>query len=152
VAEPRLVVGVVDRPISASELVEMVGSSEDGAVVCFEGRVRTRNRGRVVVRLHYEAYPGMADETLREIAAEAARKHAAGSVAAFHRTGTLDIGEVSVAIAASAMHRSNAFDAVRHVIEQVKVRLPVWKREEYADGSSEWLDGVTPDAGAGVSE
>ncbi len=151
-AEPRLLVGVVDRPISASSLAERVGSDEDGAVVCFEGRVRTRNRGREVVRLHYDAYPEMADEMLRDIAAEAARLHSAGSVAVFHRTGTLEIGQVSVAIAVSAMHRSDAFEAARYVIEQVKVRLPVWKREEYRDGSSEWLDGVTPDAGAGVSE
>jgi molybdopterin synthase catalytic subunit len=152
VAESRLIVGVVDRPISCSDLLELVGSTDDGAVVCFEGRVRTRNRGREVVRLHYEAYADMAEETLREIAAEAAQLHAAGAVAAFHRTGTLEIGEVSVAIAASAMHRTQAFDAARHVIEQVKVRLPVWKREEYEDGSSEWLDGVSPAGGAGGAE
>jgi molybdopterin synthase catalytic subunit len=152
VGDLELLAGVVDRPISSADLLDRVSSREDGAIVCFEGRVRTRNLGREVVRLHYEAYPEMADETLREIVGEAIEAHHARSVAVLHRTGTLDIGEVSVAIAVSAAHRSDAFDAARYVIEQVKARLPIWKKEEYADGSTEWLDGVRPDTGAGGPE
>lgn len=147
-----MVAGLLDRPISAASLAEEIVESEHGALVCFEGRVRTRNRGRQVVRLHYEAYPEMAERTLREIAAEAAARHSVGSIGVFHRTGTLEIGEVSVAIAVAAEHRSDAFEAARYVIEQVKIRLPVWKREEYEDGTSEWLDGVRPDTEPGVTE
>jgi molybdopterin synthase catalytic subunit len=152
VADSDLIARVVDRTISSADLANEIASDQDGAVVCFEGRVRTRNRGRQVVRLHYEAYSEMADETLREIAVEALGRHGARTVAVLHRIGTLEIGEVSVAIAASAAHRSDAFEVARYVIEQVKDRLPVWKREEYADGSSEWLDGVSPPAEGGGPE
>ena len=89
----------------------------------------------------------MAEETLHAIAVEAAARFGVGGVAALHRTGSLEIGEASVAIAVAAAHRGDAFDAARYVIEQIKTRLPIWKREEYADGSSEWLDGAPPGAG-----
>jgi molybdopterin synthase catalytic subunit len=138
---------VVDRLISAAELARELTGEGHGATVTFEGRVRDRNRGRRVVRLHYEAYVPMAEETLHAIAAEAAARFGVGGVAALHRTGSLEIGEASVAIAVAAAHRGDAFDAARYVIEQIKTRLPIWKREEYADGSSEWLDGAPPDAG-----
>jgi molybdopterin synthase catalytic subunit len=153
VAESRLRVGVVDRPISAAELaVDLVGDSH-GATLMFEGTVRNRNRGRPVVRLHYEAYESMAEETLHAIAAEATDRFRVGAVAVLHRTGSLEIGDVSVAITVASEHRADAFEATRYVIEQVKLRLPVWKREEYADGSTAWLDGTPPEpapsAGAG---
>jgi len=86
----------------------------------------------------------MAVEVLREIAAEARDRFGVGQVAVQHRTGSLEVGEVSVAIAACAPHRAAAFDAVRYVIEQIKTRLPIWKCEEYEDGSSQWLDGAVP--------
>lgn len=154
VADARLQVGVVDRPISAAELAgELVGEGH-GATVTFEGTVRDRNRGRPVARLHYEAYVPMAEETLQAIAAEAAAKFGVGGVAVLHRTGSLEIGDASVAIAVASEHRGDAFAAARYVIEQIKIRLPVWKREEYADGSFAWLDGGSPDteAPAGARE
>ncbi len=83
----------------------------------------------------------MAVEVLRADRGGSLRPYAAGEVAVRHRSGTLSIGEVAVAIAACAPHRSAAFDATRYVIEQIKTRLPIWKREEYEDGSSRWLDG-----------
>ncbi len=98
-----------------------------------------------MVRLHYEAYVPMAEETLYAIAAEAATRFGVGGVAALHRTGSLQIGEASVAIAVASAHRADAFDAARYVIEQIKTRLPIWKREEYADGSFVWLDGAPPE-------
>ncbi len=137
--------GVVDHPIDAAELArELVGEGH-GATVMFEGRVRDRNLGRPVVRLRYEAYVPMAEETLHAIAAEAAAKFGVGGVTVLHRTGSLEIGEASVAIAVASAHRAGGFDAARYVIEQIKIRLPIWKCEEYADGSFAWLDGAPPD-------
>jgi molybdopterin synthase catalytic subunit len=132
------------RPISAADLASAFGSRTDGAVVTFEGRVRAGNLGRSVLRLHYEAYDAMADEVLGEIVAEAMDRFSAGEIAVRHRSGSLEIGDVAVAIAAAAPHRAAAFEAVRYVIEEIKQRLPIWKREEYADGTSDWLDGAAP--------
>ena len=141
---------MVDRPISAAALAGDLVGEDHGATVTFEGTVRDRNGGRPVVRLHYEAYESMAEETLRAIAAEASARFGVGGVAVLHRTGSLKIGETSVAIAVASVHRADAFDAARYVIEQIKSRLPIWKREEYADGSFAWLDGAPPDPGPSV--
>jgi molybdopterin synthase catalytic subunit len=137
-------VGMSDRPISASELASFIGAGTDGAVVTFEGRVRARNEDRSVIRLHYEAYGAMANEVLEQIVQEARERTGAGEVAVQHRSGSLTVGEVSVAIVACAPHRSAAFDATRYVIEQIKTRMPIWKLEEYEDGSRRWLDGSPP--------
>lgn len=91
----------------------------------------------------------MAVEVLREIADETRDRFSVGEVAVQHRSGSLDVGEVSVAIAVCAPHRAAAFDAVRYVIEQIKTRLPIWKREEYEDGTSRWLDGAVPPGAPG---
>jgi molybdopterin synthase catalytic subunit len=138
---------ITARPISAAGLAEALAGPGQGAVVCFEGRVRDRNEGRTVRSLHYEAYEAMAVEVLREIAAEAAERHGAGAVAVAHRTGDLGPGEVSVAVAVAAPHRDQAFATARHAIEEIKHRLPVWKRERYEDGTERWLDGTPPEAG-----
>ena len=132
------------RPISATDLAAAVGASTVGAVVTFEGRVRVENLGRSVLRLHYEAYDEMAVEVLREIVAEAMERFSTVEIAVKHRSGSLEIGDVAVAIAAAAPHRAASFDAVRYVIEEIKQRLPIWKREEYEDGTSRWLDGAIP--------
>ena len=144
VADSIALIGMSSLPISAADLAAAVGARTDGAVVSFEGRVRGQNQGRSVRRLHYEAYDAMADEVLKEITAEAMDRFSAGEIAVKHRSGALEIGDVAVAIAASAPHRAAAFDSVRYVIEAIKVRLPIWKREEYDDGTSCWLDGVEP--------
>jgi molybdopterin synthase catalytic subunit len=86
----------------------------------------------------------MAEDVLGEIVAEARERFGAGEIAVRHRSGALEIGEVAVAIAAAAPHRAAAFDSVRYVIEQIKIRLPIWKREEYEDGTSRWLEGALP--------
>ncbi len=156
-AESPRASGVRREPISAASLALGLPISADGAVVCFEGRVRDRNLGRSVRALHYEAYEAMADEVLREIAEQAASRHGATSVLAQHRVGDLAPGDVSVVVVASAPHRDAAFAAAREAIEEVKRKLPVWKREEYADGSVRWLDGEPapsgeqPASGAGTS-
>lgn len=131
-------------PIDPSAIVERVGTPEDGAVALFLGTVRNRNEGRPVGGMEYEGYAEMAREQLAAIVSEAAGRAGSDRIAAVHRLGELAVGEVSVAIAVSTPHRAEAFEAARHVIEEIKKRLPVWKRERYLDGEAEWLDGREP--------
>ena len=140
---------VVTQPIDPAVIIGRAGDVEDGAVLLFLGVVRDHNDGRSVSGMEYEAYTEMAERVLDEIAREAAHVLGTERVAVVHRTGVLEIGEVSVAIAVSSPHRSQAFDASRYVIEEIKRRLPVWKREHYLDGERTWLPGHTPDPAAG---
>lgn len=135
--------GLSDEPITAAALAASVGPGS-GAVVTFEGRVRDTNEGRPVARLHYDAYPGMAEEVFGDIVRRAREAHRVTAVRVLHRTGTLEIGETAVAVAVAAPHRGEAFAAARFVIEAVKAELPVWKREEYTDGTSRWLGEEPP--------
>ncbi len=141
-------------PIDPSAVLERVGAPRDGAVALFLGTVRDHNEGRPVGGMEYEGYAEMAREQLAAIVAEAASRAGTDRIAAVHRLGELAVGEVSVAIAVSTPHRAEAFDAARHVIEEIKRRLPVWKRERYLDGAAEWLagraPGVEPGGGAAV--
>jgi molybdopterin synthase catalytic subunit len=128
-------------PIVAETVMQHVGGSSDGAINLFLGVVRDHNEGRAVSGMHYDVYLEMAEHALRVIVAEAEAQCDGGQVAAVHRVGELKIGEISVAIAASAPHRAEAFAACRYVIEEIKKRLPVWKHERYVTGESEWLRG-----------
>jgi molybdopterin synthase catalytic subunit len=138
---------ITREPIVPQQVLDRVGSSADGAAVLFLGTVREQNEGAPVSGLSYDAYDEMAETVLTAIAAEAARRLGTDRIAVVHRVGDLEIGEVSVAIAASSPHRAEAFDAARYVIEQIKQRLPVWKKEHYVEGGARWLDGVTPPTG-----
>lgn len=140
---------VTSEPIDAGAVLNRVGGAEDGAVALFLGIVRNSNDGRPVGGMEYEGYAEMAREQLAEIVADAAARAHAGRVAAVHRLGVLGVGEVSVAIAVSTPHRAQAFDAARRVIDEIKERLPVWKREHYLDREAEWLGGHIPVARAG---
>ena len=133
--------------IRSEEVLALVGDDADGAAVLFLGTVRNRNEGAPVSGLSYDAYEEMAGRVLAEIAGEAAHRLGTDRLAVVHRVGELGIGDVSVAIAASSPHRAEAFEAARYVIEEIKKRLPVWKKEHYVDGEARWLDGVTPGAG-----
>ncbi len=139
---------VLLEPIDPAAVLDRVGDPRDGAVVLFLGIVRNANEGRPVSGMEYDGYIEMAREQLAAIAGEAAERAGSDRVAVAHRLGALDIGEVSVAIAASTPHRAEAFDAARHVIEEIKKRLPVWKREHYLDREAAWLDGRLPAAAA----
>jgi molybdopterin synthase catalytic subunit len=86
----------------------------------------------------------MAEDVLAQIAKEAEERTQSGTIAVVHRTGELDLGEVSVAIAVATPHRAEAFDGARYIIEEIKKRLPVWKHERYADGSTDWVAGAEP--------
>jgi molybdopterin synthase catalytic subunit len=141
---------VVHEVIDHAEILARVGAREDGAALLFLGMVRDHADGRPVTGMSYESYEEMAAPVLREIATEAAQRIGSDRVAVVHRVGDLDIGEVSVAIAVSSPHRAEAYDASRYVIEEIKKRLPVWKKEHYADGAQEWVAGTVP-PGAGAA-
>ena len=130
---------LTEREIDLELLIERVESADRGAVVTFLGTVRNHHDGREVERLEYSAYGPMAELECERIRVEAEQQWGA-VVALEHRIGALGIGDVSVAIAAAAPHRDEAFAACRHVIEQLKLRVPIWKREHFADGTVEWVD------------
>ena len=130
--------GLTDAAIDVPGLESALASTAHGALVTFVGRARNRaDDGREVLELEYEAYPEMAISVLAEIVAEAESKWPGCAAAVVHRTGLVPIGEAAVAIVTAAPHRSEAYEANRFVIEAIKERLPIWKRERFADGS-EW--------------
>lgn len=114
-----------------------------GACVTFEGWVRDHNDGRPVRALDYEAFAELANREGEQILAEARARFDVLGVACVHRVGTLQIGDLAVWIGVVAAHRGAAFDACRFVIDEAKARLPIWKKEHYADGSSEWINCAT---------
>jgi molybdopterin synthase catalytic subunit len=116
-----------------------VASPAAGAVVSFAGVVRDHDHGRGVVELEYEAHPG-AQQVLAEVAAEIAADPAVYAVAVSHRVGRLEIGDVALAAAVSTAHRAAAFAACARLVDEVKARLPVWKRQVFADGTEEWVN------------
>jgi molybdopterin synthase catalytic subunit len=114
-----------------------------GGLCTFQGAVRDHNEGRSVAHLEYEAYPEMASAAMEQIAAEAERRWPGARVALAHRLGRLEIGEVSVVVAASAAHRAEAFEACRFCIDALKATVPIWKKEVWAEGSA-WIEGTPP--------
>lgn len=130
--------GLTAAPIDVVGLEAEVTGRGHGALVTFVGRARDRaDDGREVLELEYEAYPEMAGAVLAEIVGEVRQRWAEASMAVVHRVGVIPIGEAAVAIVTAAPHRSDAYEANRFVIEAIKERLPIWKRERFADGS-EW--------------
>ncbi|MGH8192695.1 MAG: molybdenum cofactor biosynthesis protein MoaE [Rhodanobacteraceae bacterium] len=138
------VFAISDRPIDVAGLRRELGIAGAGAVVCFEGRVRDRNEGRAVDGLSYQAYAELAVAEGQRIIEEARGRFAVERVVCVHRVGDLAIGEIAVWAGVSAGHRAAAFDACRYVIDEVKARVPIWKREHYVEGAPEWLH---PEAG-----
>lgn len=133
-------------PIDADSVLPGLAGTSDGAILLFLGVVRDHNDGREVDHLEYDSYAEMAGRVLAEIVAEARSRWDTGEIRAVHRTGRLAIGEASVAIAVATPHREEAYAASRHIIEELKRRLPVWKREGYTDGRTEWVRGTAPTA------
>jgi molybdopterin synthase catalytic subunit len=119
-------------------------SGQDGAVVTFLGLVRNHNLGRRVRYLEYEAYEPLAVKAFERIAAEISARWPGAKIALHHRVGRLEIGDASVAIAASSAHRADAYAACRYAIERVKQIAPIWKRE-FFDGGDVWIEGATAD-------
>jgi molybdopterin synthase catalytic subunit len=130
--------GLRNRPFGADEVLDAVGDAGAGGVVSFTGLVRDSDGGRGVTALEYEAHPG-AEEALRAVAETVAAQTGATAVAALHRTGLLEVGDVAVVVAASAPHRAEAFEAARRLIDDLKRDVPIWKRQVFADGTEEWV-------------
>jgi molybdopterin synthase catalytic subunit len=130
---------IVNREIDSCALLAEVAAHHHGATVLFVGTVRDMNDGEPVTALDYSAYGAMAERELRSIVNEAIARWPEAGVVVEHRVGSLQVGDVSVAVAAAHPHRGEAFDAARYVIEELKKRLPVWKREHYADGRATWV-------------
>jgi molybdopterin synthase catalytic subunit len=126
-------------PIDYAQLTELVRSTDSGAVVLFLGTVREMTDGRRTVALDYEAYSPMAEAKLDELEAQASARWPIEKMAIVHRTGRLELGEVSVAVAVSCPHRHEAFEAARFLIDELKVRVPIWKKENWSDGTTEWV-------------
>jgi molybdopterin synthase catalytic subunit len=135
---------VTRDPLDPAALLRETVAPSDGAALLFWGVVRAEHGGRAVSHLEYEAYAPMAEAKLAEIAAEARERWGTGEIAVVHRVGRLEVGEASVAIVVASPHRAEAYEASRYVIEELKRRVPVWKREGYVDGDSEWVPGFTP--------
>lgn len=130
---------VTSEPIDQTALLASVQAPERGGVASFLGLVRNHHEGRPVLRLEYSAYGEMAEAECGRIVAEAEARWRV-AVALRHRVGSLAIGDTAVAVVAASAHREEAFAACRYVIEEVKRRVPVWKREFHADGTVAWVD------------
>lgn len=129
-----------DQPILPQSLTDTVRNSASGGFVSFEGWVRNHNDGMAVEKLAYEAFEALAVHEGNAILQEARERFAIEQCACVHRTGTLEIGELAVWVGVSAAHRDTAFQACRYIIDAIKARLPIWKKEHYVDGRSEWVN------------
>lgn len=130
---------LVEHTIDTDQLLRDVTSARAGAVLLFLGTTREFTRGKQTVTLDYEAYHEMAEKQLAKLEANARQRWALVDCAIVHRLGNVPLGEVSVAIAVSSQHRVEAFEAGRWLIDTLKQDVPIWKRERWADGSTEWV-------------
>ena len=131
-------------PIDGTALLRELGDQRAGACVTFEGWVRSASGGRPVLALDYEAYAPLAEKEGLRILAEARARYPFIAARAVHRTGALRLGDLAVWVGVAAEHRGAAFDACRYIIDEAKARLPIWKREHYADGPAEWVNAAAP--------
>ena len=130
---------ILDQPIDASALARELAHGQAGASVVFEGWVRNHNDGRSVQRLDYQAYAPLAQREGERILDEALAKFAIITARCAHRVGALALADLAVWVGVSAAHRGDAFDACRYIIDEVKLRVPIWKNEHYSSGASGWL-------------
>lgn len=130
---------LVTSPIDFTGLTEAVRSDQAGAVVLFLGTVREMTSGRQTVALDYDAYPEMAEAKLHELLVEARGRWPILNAGIVHRLGRLELGEVSVAVAVSTPHRQQAFEAGKYLIDRLKEVVPIWKKENWSDGATEWV-------------
>jgi len=128
-----------DTPLSVDEVLSAVSDPAAGGIALFVGTVREQDHGRPVVRLGYTAHPSAPAE-LRRIAEKIAAGFGATAVAAVHRVGDLEIGDVAVVVAVACPHRAEAFDACRALIDELKQDVPIWKHQEFAGGDSGWVN------------
>ena len=127
-----------EEPLSVEEVRAAVSTPGAGAIALFAGTVRDQDGGQGVVRLSYSAHPTATAE-LRRVAEKVAAEFGVLALAAVHRVGDLDIGDLAVVVAVSCPHRGEAFEACRQLIDTLKHEVPIWKHQRFADGSSEWV-------------
>ena len=130
---------VTDKKISATALTELVKQDEAGAIATFSGDVRNHDKNKAVISLNYEIHP-TAQSVIEKITKEVASKYEVKAVAVAHRYGLIPIGESAFVVAVSSAHRGPAFACCQELVERVKAELPIWKYQEFADGSTEWVN------------
>lgn len=136
-----------NQPIDASQWGSALVDDGAGAYLTFEGWVRNRNDGRNVTGLEYEAYAALAEKEGQMILAEAQARFPIRAARCVHRVGVLALGDLAVWVGVTAEHRGAAFEACRFIIDSVKLRVPIWKCERYADGTASWIDSAAPHSG-----
>jgi molybdopterin synthase catalytic subunit len=127
------------QPLDEQAVSALVSTPDAGGVVTFVGRVRDNARGHPVIALEYDAYPEMAESVFAQIVAEARSRFFIKAAAVHHRSGRLDVGEPAVVVAVAAAHRGAAFEACEYIIDQIKTRAPIWKKEIGPDGAT-WIE------------
>lgn len=130
---------ITKRPIHSQLLLEKLKNPKAGAIAVFEGWVRNNNEGKTVTSLEYQIYPALAIKEGEKIIQEVYEKYAVEGAVAIHRSGHLSLGDTAVWVATTARHRDTAFKATRYIIDEIKHRLPIWKKEYYLDYPSEWV-------------
>jgi molybdopterin synthase catalytic subunit len=137
-------ISLTQSPIDPSAILAQASSNDAGAVVLFLGTTREFTKGKQTASLDYECYPQMAEAKLAELEAQALEKWPLLHISIVHRLGRLGLGEASIAIAVSSPHRQAAFEAGKWLIDTIKEDVPIWKQENWADGTSEWVHpGIT---------
>lgn len=132
-------IALTEQPIDCQQVLSSVASSDAGAAVLFLGTTREFTHGRRTESLDYECYPEMAEKKLAELESQARERWPLTGCVIVHRLGHLELGEASIAIAVSSPHRQMAFEAGKWLIDTIKEVVPIWKRENWADGTSEWV-------------
>lgn len=133
---------ITENAIDPAALAQLAFDEGHGAKNLFLGAVRDRNRGKRVIAVSYDAFLPLAEQVLMDISGEARAKWGPElDIVIAHRVGVLSVGELSIAISVCAAHRDESYHASRYIIEQIKLRAPIWKKEHYDDGGSEWLKG-----------
>jgi molybdopterin synthase catalytic subunit len=131
------------QTIDPNVLKSLLADAGAGACVIFEGWVRNLNEGQPVTALEYEAYPALAEKEGAAILIEARHKFKLQAALAVHRSGKLAIGDLAVWVGVSSAHRADAFEASRYIIDEIKARVPIWKKEHYTAGTSQWINCAT---------
>ncbi|MBQ0828305.1 molybdenum cofactor biosynthesis protein MoaE [Streptomyces tagetis] len=135
---PVKLLGIRDTPLSVDEVFRAVGDDAAGGTALFVGTVRDHDGGAAVTRLAYSAHPS-AEAELRRVAEKIAADHSVRALAAVHRVGDLEIGDLAVVVAVSCPHRAEAFAACRKLIDDLKHEVPIWKHQTFLDGTEEWV-------------
>ncbi|MFC4493610.1 molybdenum cofactor biosynthesis protein MoaE [Streptomyces ovatisporus] len=137
-ADPIRLLGIRETPLSVDEVFAAVGDASSGGTALFVGTVRDHDGGEDVTRLGYSSHP-TAEAELRRVAEKVAADFPVRALAAVHRVGELEVGDLAVVVAVSCPHRGEAFDACRRLIDNLKHEVPIWKHQTFSDGTEEWV-------------